>query len=89
MIDNTKDFAAQALQILKEKLSDWRDGPEPVWNSTRSVFERMITRLDETAEVKLTAITGDMHSINKANFTVLHWFCLRFEPHFTGLNRQL
>ncbi|HCS6432190.1 TPA: Tn3 family transposase, partial [Escherichia coli] len=36
-----------------------------------------------------TAITGDMHSINKANFAILHWFGLRFEPHFTDLNRQL
>ncbi|MHA0539183.1 Tn3 family transposase, partial [Escherichia coli] len=38
---------------------------------------------------KPTAITGDMHSINKANFAILHWFGLRFEPHFTDLNRQL
>lgn len=39
--------------------------------------------------MKPTAITGDMHSINKANFAILHWFGLRFEPHFTDLNRQL
>lgn len=42
-----------------------------------------------TSEVKPTAITGDMHSINKANFAILHWFGLLFEPHFTDLNRQL
>lgn len=42
-----------------------------------------------TSEVKPTAITGDMHSINKANFALLHWFGLRFEPHFTDLNKQL
>ncbi|EAR6897328.1 Tn3 family transposase [Salmonella enterica] len=42
-----------------------------------------------TSEVKPTAITGDMHSINKANFAILHWFGLRFEPHFTDLNKQL
>lgn len=30
-----------------------------------------------------------MHSINKANFAILHWFGLRFEPHFTDLNKQL
>ncbi|AOZ40811.1 hypothetical protein ACG94_27265 (plasmid) [Klebsiella pneumoniae] len=30
-----------------------------------------------------------MHSINKANFAILHWFGLCFEPHFTDLNRQL
>lgn len=42
-----------------------------------------------TSEVKPTAITGDMHSINKANFALLNWFGLRFEPHFTDLNKQL
>lgn len=42
-----------------------------------------------TSEVKPTAIAGDMHSINKANFAILHWFGLRFEPHFTDLNKQL
>ena len=42
-----------------------------------------------TSAVKPTAITGDMHSINKANFAILHWFGLRFEPHFTDLNKQL
>lgn len=47
MIDNKKDVSVQALQILKEKLSDWRDGTEPAWNSTWSVFERLITRHDE------------------------------------------
>jgi TnpA family transposase len=36
-----------------------------------------------------TAITGDMHSINKANFAILHWFGLRFEPRFTDLDDQL
>lgn len=42
-----------------------------------------------SSEVKPTAITGDMHSLNKANFAILHWFGLRFEPHFTDLNKQL
>ena len=36
-----------------------------------------------------TAITGDMHSVNKANFAILHWFGLRFEPRFTDLEAQL
>ena len=35
------------------------------------------------------AITGDMHSVNKANFAILHWFGRRFEPRFTDLNDQL
>lgn len=34
------------------------------------------------------AITGDMHSVNKANFAILCWFGPRFEPR-TNLNDQL
>ena len=30
-----------------------------------------------------------MHSVNKANFAILHWFGLRFEPRFTDLEEQL
>jgi TnpA family transposase len=36
-----------------------------------------------------TVITGDMHSVNKANFAILHWYGLRFEPPFTDLEDQL
>ena len=42
-----------------------------------------------TSDIVPTAITGDMHSINKANFAILHWFGLRFEPRFTDLGDQL
>ncbi len=35
------------------------------------------------------AITGDMHSINKANFALLHWFKVDFRPRFTDLKTQL
>jgi TnpA family transposase len=42
-----------------------------------------------TSNIALTAITGDMHSVNKANFAILHWFGLRFEPRFTDLDKQL
>lgn len=42
-----------------------------------------------TSDIMPTAITGDMHSINKANFAILHWFGLRFEPRFTDLDDQL
>jgi len=42
-----------------------------------------------TSEVVPTIITGDMHSINKANFAILHWFGRRFEPRFTDLDDQL
>lgn len=37
----------------------------------------------DTSDIVPTAITGDMHSVNKANFAVLHCFGLRFEPRFT------
>jgi TnpA family transposase len=36
-----------------------------------------------------TIITGDMHSVNKATFAILHWFGRRFEPRFTNLDDQL
>jgi hypothetical protein len=36
-----------------------------------------------------TTITGDMHSVNKANFAVTHWFGARFAPRFTSLQAQL
>jgi TnpA family transposase len=42
-----------------------------------------------TSDIVPTAITGDMHSVNKANFAILHWFGLRFEPRFTDLDEQL
>lgn len=43
----------------------------------------------KTSNIVPTAITGDMHSVNKANFAVLHWFGLRFEPRFTDMEGQL
>lgn len=42
-----------------------------------------------TSDILPTAITGDMHSINKANFAILHWFRLKLEPRFTNLQAQL
>ena len=42
-----------------------------------------------TADIVPMAITGDMHSINKANFAILHWFGRRFEPRFTDLQAEL
>jgi len=42
-----------------------------------------------TSEIVPTAITGDMHSVNKANFAILHWFGSRFEPRFTDLKAQI
>jgi len=42
-----------------------------------------------TSDIVPTAITGDMHSVNRANFAILHWFGRRFEPRFTDLDEQL
>jgi len=42
-----------------------------------------------TSDIIPTTITGDMHSVNKANFATLYWFGLRFEPRFTNLDDQL
>jgi TnpA family transposase len=42
-----------------------------------------------TTDITPSAITGDMHSVNKANFAILHWFGLRLEPRFTHLQVQL
>jgi len=36
-----------------------------------------------------TTITGDMHSINKANFAILHWFNLSLAPRFTNPQAQV
>lgn len=62
MIDTTNDAAAQALLLLNEKLHHWRNGPEPVWNSTWPVFERLISQHDQmkTVYIELAAkkVTG-------------------------------
>jgi len=42
-----------------------------------------------TSDIVPEVVTGDMHSVNKANFAILHWFGLRFEPRFTDLDKQL
>jgi len=41
-----------------------------------------------TSGIVPTTITGDMHSINKANFAILHWFGLRLAPRFTSVQAQ-
>lgn len=44
---------------------------------------------NNTSEIIPEIITGDMHSINKANFAILHWFGVQLKPRFTNLNDQL
>ena len=42
-----------------------------------------------TSDIMPTTITGDMHSINKANFAILNWFGMKLAPRFTSLQAQL
>jgi TnpA family transposase len=42
-----------------------------------------------TSEIKPTVVTGDMHSINKANFAIFDWFDGVFAPRFTDANTQI
>ncbi|MBA8667680.1 Tn3 family transposase [Holosporaceae bacterium 'Namur'] len=44
---------------------------------------------NNTSDIMPQVITGDMHSINKANFALLSWFGVQFKPRFTNLNAQL
>jgi TnpA family transposase len=42
-----------------------------------------------STEIVPSVITGDMHSINKANFAVLDWFGIQSAPRFTSLQAQI
>ena len=44
---------------------------------------------NNTSDIRPTTITGDMHSINMANFAILHWFGMNLAPRFTNLQAQL
>lgn len=44
---------------------------------------------NNTTDIVPVMITGDMHSINKANFAILHWFGMNLAPRFTNLQAQL
>jgi TnpA family transposase len=39
-----------------------------------------------TSEIEITSVSGDMHSINRVNFALMHQFGYRFMPRFTQLN---
>ena len=41
-----------------------------------------------TTDVRVSAVSGDMHSINKLNFALLHFFGYRFMPRFTRLDEK-
>jgi TnpA family transposase len=44
---------------------------------------------NNTSDIVPTTITGDMHSINMANFAILNWFGMNLAPRFTNLQAQL
>ena len=44
---------------------------------------------NNTSDIVPTMITGDMHSINKANFAILFWFKMKLAPRFTNVQAQL
>ena len=44
---------------------------------------------NNTSDIIPTTITGDMHSVNKANFAILYWFGMKLAPRFTSLEAQL
>lgn len=44
---------------------------------------------NNTTNIEPQIITGDMHSMNKANFAILDWFGAQYKPRFTNLNTQL
>lgn len=44
---------------------------------------------NNTSDIVPTMITGDMHSINKANFGIMYWFGMKLAPRFTNLQAQL
>jgi TnpA family transposase len=60
-----------------------------LWTTHSSRLHRGYIWYRNTSDIVPTAITGDMHNVNKANFAVLRWFGLRFEPRFTDLEEQL
>jgi len=41
-----------------------------------------------TSDIEIKAISGDMHSINRVNFILLHMFGNKFMPRFTKLNAK-
>ena len=44
---------------------------------------------NNTSDIVPTMITGDMHSIKKANFAIRYWFGMALAPRFTSLQAQL
>ena len=43
---------------------------------------------NNTSDLKITAVSGDMHSINRVNFALMYLFNYDFMPRFTQINRK-
>jgi len=43
---------------------------------------------NNTSEISPDIVTGDMHSINRANFAIMHWFGGKLYPRFTNIEAQ-
>lgn len=43
---------------------------------------------NNTSDLKITAVSGDMHSINRVNFALMHLFRYDFMPRFTKISRK-
>ena len=43
---------------------------------------------NNNSEINPDVITGDMHSINRANFAIMHWFGGKLYPRFTNIEAQ-
>ena len=41
-----------------------------------------------TSDVEISSVSGDMHSINRVNFALLHIFGYRFMPRFKQLDKK-
>lgn len=44
---------------------------------------------NNTSDVEITAVSGDMHSVNRVNFALLYMFGYRFMPRFTRLDQKV
>jgi TnpA family transposase len=43
---------------------------------------------NQTSDLKIAAVSGDMHSVNRVNFALLHLFGYQFMPRFTKINTR-
>lgn len=42
-----------------------------------------------TSLINPSVLTGDMHSVNKANFAIMHWFGGELRPRFANLKKEM